>query len=57
MGILQKGFGQIARWCMHISGASQKRFKVFVANQAQKIQVDSDVNQWNYVNADASKKT
>ena len=28
-----------------------------MANQAQKIQVDSDVNQWNYVNDDASKKT
>ena len=42
---------------MHISEKKKKRFKVFVANQAQKIQVDSDVNQWNYVNDDASKKT
>ena len=26
-----------------------KRFKVFVANQVQKIQEHSDINQWNYV--------
>ena len=29
--------------------STTKRFKVFVANQVQKIQEQSDVNQWNYV--------
>ena len=29
--------------------STTRRFKVFVANQAQKIQEDSDVNQSNYV--------
>ena len=49
MGILQKGFEQIVRWCLHISEAPQKDLKVLVVNRVQKIQEYSDVNQWNYV--------
>ena len=36
-----RSFGQIARWCLHISKAP-----VLFANQIQKIKKDSDVNEW-----------
>ena len=29
--------------------STTKRFKVFLFNQVQKIQENSDINQWNYV--------
>ena len=51
MGTLQKQerFGRIARWCLHISEAPQEDLNFFLADQVQKIQEDSDVNQSNYV--------